>query len=83
MDHPDLTVSKFKDDTNTVQVSGSALVDGDIDLLTGVTIHRSSGDVNIYARYIISDVGVKNTFKFMLPRQIAEKSRKYIVKHVL
>ena len=83
MDHLDLTVSKFRDNTNTGQVSGSVLVDGDVDLLTGVTIHRGSGDVNVYARYIISDVGVKNTFKFMLPRQIAEKSRKYIVKHVM
>ena len=83
MDHPDLTESKLRDNTNTGQVSGSVLVDGHFDLLAGVTIHRSSGDVNVYAKYIISDVGVKNTFKSMLPRQIAEKSRKYIVKYVV
>ena len=36
---------------------------------------RSSGDVDIFARRIVSGAGVKNTFKFMLPREVAQKNR--------
>ena len=39
-------------------------------------MHRSSGDINIFAKRIISDAGVINTFKHLLPREIAQKSRK-------
>ena len=43
--------------------------------ISGVTVHRSSGDLNIYAKSIISSAGVKNTFKQLLPREIAANFR--------
>ena len=42
----------------------------------GVTVQRSSGEVNIFAKRVVSDAGVINTFKHLLPREIAQKSRK-------
>ena len=43
--------------------------------LSGVTVKRSSGGVDIFARRIVSGAGVKNTFRFMLPREVAQKNR--------
>ncbi|KAL3857331.1 hypothetical protein ACJMK2_012009 [Sinanodonta woodiana] len=43
----------------------------------GVKIHKSSGDINIHAKYIISNAGVHNTFKYLLPKMVAAKSVYY------
>ncbi|XP_046543995.1 all-trans-retinol 13,14-reductase-like [Haliotis rubra] len=41
----------------------------------GVRVKSSaSGDVDIYARQVISDAGARNTFKTLIPKEIAEKS---------
>jgi len=39
-------------------------------------VHRSSGDVDLFAKRIISDAGIMNTFKHLLPKEVAEKARK-------
>ena len=44
--------------------------------VSGVTVHRSSGDINIFAKRIISDAGVINTLKHLLPRHVAQNSCK-------
>ena len=36
---------------------------------------KSSGEVNIFARRVVSGAGVKNTFKFMLPGEVSQKNR--------
>ncbi|PVD31233.1 hypothetical protein C0Q70_06645 [Pomacea canaliculata] len=45
----------------------------------GVKVGKSSGSVAIYAKTIISDAGVINTFKHLLPREVAKKSCIYPV----
>ena len=45
---------------------------------SGVTVQRSGGDINIHAKRIISDAGVLNTFKYLLPREIAQNCRKFV-----
>ena len=44
----------------------------------GVTVRRSSGELSIYAERVISDAGVINTFKYLLPKEIAQQNRKYL-----
>ena len=51
--------------------------------ISGVTVHRRSGDFNIYAKTIISSAGVKNTFKQLLPREIAANFRKSFINRTL
>ena len=36
---------------------------------------RSGGDVDLFAKRIISDAGILNTFKNLLPKEVAVKSR--------
>ncbi|KAL3857330.1 hypothetical protein ACJMK2_012008 [Sinanodonta woodiana] len=43
----------------------------------GVKVHKSSGDINIHAKYIISNAGVHTTFKYLLPKMVAAKSAYY------
>ncbi|KAK3603232.1 hypothetical protein CHS0354_007562 [Potamilus streckersoni] len=43
----------------------------------GVCVHKSSGDCLIYAECVISDAGIHNTFKYLLPKEIAQKSALY------
>ncbi|KAL3857332.1 hypothetical protein ACJMK2_012010 [Sinanodonta woodiana] len=43
----------------------------------GVRVHKSSGDCDIYAKKVISDAGIHNTFKYLLPKEIAQKSVLY------
>jgi len=43
----------------------------------GVTVRKAGGDINIFAKRIISDAGIVNTFKFMLPKEIATKAPLY------
>ena len=38
---------------------------------------RSSGEVNVYAKRVISDAGVINTFKYLLPKEISQQNRKF------
>ena len=45
--------------------------------LLGVRVHRSSGDVDIYAPLVISNAGVMNTMTYLLPTDIAQKSPMY------
>ena len=54
-------------------------------IFSGVTVHRKSGDINILAKKVVSDAGVANTFKYLLPPEIAQKSRKFeaVSDHVL
>ncbi|ELT89885.1 hypothetical protein CAPTEDRAFT_174975 [Capitella teleta] len=40
----------------------------------GVRVGRSSGDVDIFAPIVISDAGAVNTFKSLVPKEIAAKS---------
>ncbi|ESO82424.1 hypothetical protein LOTGIDRAFT_198008 [Lottia gigantea] len=40
----------------------------------GVTVKKATGDMDINAKYIISDAGVINTFQYLLPPTIATKS---------
>ena len=47
-------------------------------LLSGVTVNRKSGEMNVYAKMIISAAGVRNTFKFLLPKDTVCNLRKYI-----
>ena len=42
-------------------------------MISGVRVHRSSGDIDIHAPIIISNVGVLNTLS-LLPPTIKEKS---------
>ncbi|KAK3603231.1 hypothetical protein CHS0354_007560 [Potamilus streckersoni] len=43
----------------------------------GVRVHKSSGDTNIYAKCVISNAGVHNTFKYLLPKNVAAISAYY------
>ena len=43
-------------------------------LLTGVRVSRSSGNVDLFAKKIVSDAGIINTFKKLLPTDVAKKS---------
>ncbi|KAK3603230.1 hypothetical protein CHS0354_007559 [Potamilus streckersoni] len=43
----------------------------------GVRVHKSSGDLNIYAKCVISNAGVHNTFKYLLAKKISAKSVYY------
>jgi len=43
-------------------------------LLAGVRVGRSSGSVDIQAKKVISDAGITNTFKKLLPADVAKKS---------
>ncbi|XP_041350180.1 all-trans-retinol 13,14-reductase-like [Gigantopelta aegis] len=47
--------------------------------VTGVRVHKSSGDVDVLAKMVISDAGAINTFKKLLPVEIAVKSPLYPV----
>lgn len=40
----------------------------------GVTVQKSSGDVHVFAKRVISDAGVKKTFKYLLDDRVAQKS---------
>lgn len=43
----------------------------------GVTVHKSSGNIDIFAPLVISDAGIPNTFNTLLPKEIAVKSPLY------
>ncbi|XP_041350179.1 all-trans-retinol 13,14-reductase-like isoform X2 [Gigantopelta aegis] len=43
----------------------------------GVRVHKSSGDVDVFAKMVISDAGIINTFTKLLPKEISEKSPMY------
>ncbi|XP_076452780.1 all-trans-retinol 13,14-reductase-like [Babylonia areolata] len=45
----------------------------------GVRVARSSGSVDLHAKYIISDAGAINTFRKLLPASVAQKSCMYPV----
>ena len=45
-------------------------------VISGVRVHKSSGDVDVFAKMVISDAGAINTFKRLLPVDLAVKSRK-------
>jgi len=44
----------------------------------GVRVKKSSGEVDIFARRIISDAGLINTLKYLLPQEVAVKCRKML-----
>jgi hypothetical protein len=47
--------------------------------IPGVTVGmKGNTSCDLFAKYIISDAGVSNTFKHLLPKEIAVKSCKYI-----
>lgn len=48
----------------------------DVYYISGVRITRNNSDVDLFARRIISDAGVINTYKYLLPQEVAVKARK-------
>ena len=47
-------------------------------VISGVRVHKSSGDVDVFAKMVISDAGAINTFTKLLPKQISVKSRMFL-----
>ena len=45
-------------------------------VITGVRVNRNGRDTDIAAKMVISDAGVANTFRNLLPRHVAEKTGK-------
>ncbi|XP_052802651.1 all-trans-retinol 13,14-reductase-like [Mya arenaria] len=43
----------------------------------GVRVKKSSGEIDIFAKRVISDAGIINTLKHLLPKEVAEKSPIY------
>ena len=48
-------------------------------LTSGVRVHKPGGDIDVMAPLVISDAGVVNTFKTLLPKEIACKSGMFII----
>ena len=46
--------------------------------ISGVTVQRSSGEVNILAKTVVSSISLKATFTKLIPKQVAQKSRNNI-----
>nr|KAG5704661.1 hypothetical protein BaRGS_025303 [Batillaria attramentaria] len=57
-----------------VQAPVTDILFNDAGKAIGVRVGRSSGSVDLYAKKIISDAGANNTFKKLLPTDIAKKS---------
>ncbi|KAL8584777.1 hypothetical protein ACOMHN_035696 [Nucella lapillus] len=57
-----------------VQAPVTQILCNDSGAAVGVRVGRSSGDVDLFAKYIISDAGAINTFKKLLPANVAQKS---------
>ena len=49
-------------------------------LIAGVRVSRGENDVDVYAPLVISDAGLVNTFKTLLPPTIADKSCRYYIR---
>ncbi|XP_070205983.1 all-trans-retinol 13,14-reductase-like [Littorina saxatilis] len=60
-----------------VQAPVTSILCDDKGTAIGVRVSRSSGDVDIHAKKIVSDAGAINTFKRLLPQDVAKKSCKY------
>ena len=41
-------------------------------------MNRKSGEMNVYAKMVISAAGIRNTFKFLLPKETVFNLRRYI-----
>ncbi|KAK6190807.1 hypothetical protein SNE40_002594 [Patella caerulea] len=60
-----------------VQAPVSKILTNEKGRAVGVTVKRTTGDVDIKAKYIISNAGANNTFKYLLPPEVATKSSLY------
>ena len=49
-------------------------------IVLGVRVRRNGRDIDISAPMVISDAGVSNTFRNLLPKEIAERTGKNCVR---
>ncbi len=61
-----------------VRANVDRILTDDCGRAVGVSVLRNSGDsVKIYARRVLSSVGIYNTFQRLLPKEVAVKSPLY------